>query len=96
MYQPASIFRAVSFHALVILAVMTVSTPEAMTPLSSYRKRRRSCYSFLGALAPIPNYVCGIFLLSVRCATAILAASIRLIVPPWKKSLLGEIVLVRP
>ncbi|XP_011496077.1 PREDICTED: estradiol 17-beta-dehydrogenase 11-like [Ceratosolen solmsi marchali] len=94
MYLSTNVIRVVSCHALVIFAVMTVSTPQAMTLSSTNHRQRRRCCNFLGTLLRIPSNACSLFLLLMRCTMAMLTASIRLVVPPWKKSLFGETVLI--
>lgn len=76
-------------------SVMVISTPE-IKPISAAGgvtgPRRFS--KFLGKLAPLPRLACDLAILSMRLTLAVLVASIRLIIPAGKKSLLGETVLV--
>lgn len=80
-----------------MMTKMNTSTPKSSTrsKISLVQKRGTRLSSLFKNLSPLPKLVRDLFVLSFKVTFSIVISSIRLVIPPSKKSLLGETVLVR-
>ncbi|XP_001601575.1 estradiol 17-beta-dehydrogenase 11-like [Nasonia vitripennis] len=70
------------------------SKPQSSSVKGKILRRGFGGSRLFAPLTPLPKLACDLFLLSVRIALVILLSTARLVVPPSKKSLLGETVLI--